>query len=167
MILDRLEAHPACHGLHPALARAFAFLERADLAALPTGRVEIDPAQEGESDAALYAVVIRGPGRDPDRDPAARIETHDRYADLQYVISGTDTMGWAPRAALGPALPREPGDDPRADVDFYPDAPEAWIKVRPGRFALFFPEDAHLPMIAMDGDGRELHKVVVKIRMAP
>ncbi|MGC8779540.1 MAG: YhcH/YjgK/YiaL family protein [Anaerolineae bacterium] len=35
------------------------------------------------------------------------------------------------------------------------------MAVGPGEFAIFFPDDAHLPMIS---DG-ELHKVVMKVRM--
>ena len=43
----------------------------------------------------------------------------------------------------------------------FTDQPTAWTAVGPGEFAIFFPEDAHLPLIS---DG-ELHKVVVKVQV--
>ena len=146
MILDILDNGDAYADLNPHFAKAFEFLHRKDLADLPEGRHEVD----GDD---VYAVVAKGVGRKPED---AQIETHDRYVDIQYVVSGTDTMGWKPRKDLGPATD---ASRPADDVAFYEDAPTAWIEVTPGMFALFFPEDAHLPMIS---DG-ELHKVIMKV----
>ncbi|BDQ35384.1 YhcH/YjgK/YiaL family protein [Pseudodesulfovibrio portus] len=147
MILDILDNADFYVPLNPHLATAFAFLRRPDLAQLETGRHEVDDD--------VYAVVARGKGRKVED---ALIETHDHYLDLQYVISGTDTMGWKARRDLGPTTEAY---DPRSDVAFYKDAPTAWAEVAPGAFAIFFPEDAHLPMIS---DG-ELHKVIMKVRV--
>jgi beta-galactosidase beta subunit len=56
MIQDVFERAPVYFGLNPHLERAFAFLARPDLAALPVGRHDVD------GDRA-WAVVARGPSR--------------------------------------------------------------------------------------------------------
>lgn len=146
MILDVLESAEKYTSLNPHFTAAFDFLHRADLADLFEGRNTVD----GDN---AYAVVIKGPGRKPEE---GQLETHDKYIDIQYVVSGIDTMGWKARKDLGPA---NGASDERNDVAFYNDAPDAWTVVKPGMFAIYFPEDAHLPMIT-DGD---LHKVVIKV----
>jgi YhcH/YjgK/YiaL family protein len=146
MILDVLGNCDAYADLNPHFAKAFEFLRRNDLTNLPEGRHEVD----GDN---VYAVVAKGVGRKPEE---AMIETHDRYIDIQYVVSGTDTMGWKPRRDLGPAAD---ASEPAKDVAFYKDTPTVWSKVTPGMLAIYFPEDAHLPMIS-DSD---LHKVIMKV----
>ncbi len=146
MILDTLANSGRYLGVHDGFRKAFEFLSRADLRGLPTGRTEI----EGER---LFALVSKGPGRSRRE---ARLEAHTRYIDLQYVISGVDMMGWKPVSACKrPAGPI----DPEKDVGYFDDDPEAWIAVHAGAFAVFFPADAHLPLV---GAG-EIHKIVVKV----
>ena len=147
MILDTLDNADAYASLNPHFAAAFAFLRRKGLDRLPEGRHEVD----GD---AVYAVVAKGMGRKPED---ALIETHDLYIDIQYVLHGTDTMGWKTRRDLGPETD---ASDLRNDVAFYQDKPTSWCAVQPGMLAIFFPEDGHLPMIS---DG-ELHKVIVKVK---
>ncbi|WP_272700615.1 YhcH/YjgK/YiaL family protein [Desulfovibrio sp. Fe33] len=147
MILDDLNAADLYAALNPRFPAAFAFLRRPDLADLPTGRIDLEDG--------LYAVVAKGPGRKAED---ALIETHDHYIDLAYVISGTDNIGWKARRDLGPSVE---ASDPRSDVAFYSDAPTHWAEVLPGMIAVYFPEDAHMPMIS---DG-EIHKIIMKVRV--
>jgi YhcH/YjgK/YiaL family protein len=148
MILDILDNADRYVELNTRFQAAMNFLRRSDLGELPTGRMEIDGN-------GLYAVVIKGPGRSP---MDALIETHDRYIDIQYLISGDETIGWKARRDLG-----EPTDatDPRNDVTFYPDKPVSWTALTPGMMGIYFPEDAHMPMLT----GGEVHKVVVKVAL--
>lgn len=146
MILDVLDNCDAYAALNPHFATAFAFLRRPDLAELAEGRHEVD----GDN---VYAVVAKGIGRKPED---ALIETHDNYIDIQFVLKGTDRMGWKPRKDLGSETE---ASDPRNDVAFYEDTPTVWTEVTPGMFAIYFPDDAHMPMIS-DGD---LHKVIMKV----
>ena len=146
MILDRLECADRYAGLNPYFEKAFDFLRQTRLEELAPGRNEIDGDR-------VYAMVLRGPGRSRDE---ARLEAHRKYIDIQVSLSGTDEIGWK-----GKSLCTEPdGDyDPGGDCELFTDTPDAWVAVGPGSFAVFFPEDAHAPMVA---DG-ELHKVVVKV----
>jgi YhcH/YjgK/YiaL family protein len=149
MILDELANAQTYSPLHPGFAPAFAFLSNPGIEDLPVGRYEIDGDR-------IYAMVQRGPGRAREE---AFLETHDRYIDIQLVLDGTDQMGWKPRSRCV-EVQRE--YDAATDIAFYRDIPTAWIAVEQGMFAVFFPEDAHLPSISPE----EIHKVVVKIRLA-
>lgn len=150
MILDTLENRNRYAGLHDDFGRAFDFLAGSGPAGLPTGRCDIDGDR-------VFAIVSEGPGRSR---AGAQLETHARYIDIQYVVSGTDEMGWKPAArCLSPAAPYDPGKD----IAFFEDTPEAWVAVPAGAFAIFFPEDAHLPLVSQG----VIRKVVVKVSVRP
>lgn len=146
MIIDVLTNADFYAGLNPHLKTAFDFLRQTDLNMLEEGRHEVD----GDK---VYAVVALGLGRKAED---ALLETHDNYIDIQYVLEGTDNIGWKARKDLG-----QPTDasDPRNDVQFYADKPSAWTAIGPGQFGIYFPEDGHMPMIS---DG-QLHKVIMKV----
>ena len=75
--------------------------------------------------------------------------------DIQYVISGDETMGWSPVEGCG----KTTEFDAKKDCGFFSDKPMAWFPVRPGCFALFYPQDAHAPCV---GEGT-CRKVVIKV----
>lgn len=146
MILDNLSNADRYLGLHRGFQKAFKFLRRPDLANLEPGRHEIDGGR-------VFALVSKGPGRTRQD---GKLETHREFIDIQCVIAGTDEMGWKPgsmcRTPAGPY-------NPEKDIRFFTDAPDAWVMVHAGAFAIFFPEDAHLPLVS---EG-EIHKIVVKV----
>lgn len=149
MILDVLENARRYLALSKGFARAFEFLSRPDLQKLPAGKYEI----EGER---VYATVSKGPGR---RKEDSLLEAHEKYIDIQLVLAGTDNMGWKPKS-----LCQQPAGeyDHKSDVRFFKDEPDAWLSTRGGAFAIFFPEDAHMPQLSSG----QLHKVVVKVAAA-
>lgn len=150
MILDTLENASRYLPVNKWFEKAFEFLLRPDLEDLPVGKYEI----AGEH---VYAMVSNGPGRKKEDAP---LETHSKYIDIQLVLAGTDNMGWKPKS-----LCRQPKAeyDPESDVQFFSDEPDSWLSTKSGAFAIFFPEDAHMPLIS---SGR-IHKVVVKVENAP
>jgi biofilm protein TabA len=148
MILDTLERCEQYVGLHPAFARAFAFLSRPDLVSLAPGRHVID----GD---LLYVSIDHKEGRSRE---GARLESHRRYIDIQLTIEGGEEIGWLPLSAC--AAPVAAFDETR-DIRFYDDCPTTWLSVPPGRFAIFFPDDAHAPLA---GRGH-LKKAIAKIAM--
>lgn len=146
MILDLLENIHQYLGLNKGFAKAIEFLMHPDLKELPAGKYEIDGDQ-------VYAIVSKEPGRKKEE---ALLETHEQYIDIQLVLAGTDTMGWKPKASC-----QQPNGeyDRTTDLQFFADQPDAWFAAKSGMFAIFFPEDAHMPLISTD----QVHKVVVKI----
>lgn len=127
------------------------FLEKTDLAALPLGKHEI----LGED---VYAMVQKVPSRDPQ---SGQFESHRKYIDIQYLISGAERIGVAPAGQLTVESPYVEAKD----VALYA-VPAQYenIEVQPGGFAVFFPEDAHLPLCHFNGE-HELHKVVIKVKV--
>ena len=89
----------------------------------------------------------------------AKLETHRKYIDIQFVISGVDEMGWRPLPSCGKASTPY---DAEKDAALFESAPDSWVAVGPGAFAVFFPEDAHAPLI---GAGEPVRKLVVKVRV--
>jgi len=148
MILDVLDNAHRYAGLNRGFGKAIEFLSRPDLKEMPPGRYEID----GER---VYAMVALEPGH---RKEDERLEIHNKYIDIQLVLAGTDDMGWRPRSSCGHPTAAY---DETADIQFFTDEPDAWLSVRGGTFAVFFPEDAHMPMISRE----IIHKVVVKVAL--
>jgi biofilm protein TabA len=146
MIYDIIENSERYATLHDGFAKAFAFLGRPDLRELAVDKYAIDGDR-------VFAMVAKDQGRDMDE---AQLEVHEKYIDIQMVLEGIDGMGWRPKV-----LCRQPAGpyDSEGDIRFYADPPAAWLPVGPGMFAIFFPEDAHLPLISAG----LIHKVVVKV----
>lgn len=146
MILDTLAQADRYLALHPLFADAFAFLRNPDLGTLQPGKHPI----QGER---LFAIVEACAGRTR---AEAKLECHRRYIDIQLVLDGVDEMGWKPTAdCVDPATDY----DGARDIRFFNDAPASWIATPAGSFCLFFPDDAHAPLV---GAGT-IRKVVVKI----
>ena len=146
MILDILDNAQRYLSLHKGFARAFDFLLRPDLKELPVGKYEIDADR-------VYAIVSKQNGR---RKEDALLETHEKYIDIQFVLAGTDDMGWKPKS-----LCKQPSGeyDQKGDEQVFADKPDAWLSTQSGAFVIFFPEDAHMPLISSG----QIHKVVVKV----
>ena len=149
MILDVIENLHKYSVLNKGFIHAIEFLLRPDLRTLALGKYEIDAER-------VYAMVSKDSGR---RKEDALLETHEKYIDIQLVLAGTDTMGWKAKS-----LCKNPASayDPAEDIQYFADEPDVWIATQSGSFVIFFPEDAHMPLISPG----QLHKVVVKIAVA-
>lgn len=151
MILDTLAHGFQYHSLSPRFERAFAFLRQVtDQTTL--GRHEI----AGEDVFALVQQYGTQPvaGRE--------YESHRKYIDVQYVQRGRELMYWAPLPLLRVG---SMAYDAAKDAALYGLVPEGVpLQVRAGQFAIFFPEDGHIPGCAWDQPA-EVRKVVVKVRV--
>lgn len=92
----------------------------------------------------------------------AILETHQRHVDIQMLLSGVEVIDLYPQASLAERDPY----DPSRDATFY-HIPVRAAPVRlaliPGRFAVFFPEDAHMPCLNAGLVPQPVRKVVVKV----
>jgi biofilm protein TabA len=145
MILDRLDNAAKYAGLKVGMAEAFGFLDQQGLENLPDGKYEI-------AGDRVYAIITRTNGRNVDE---GELEAHRKYIDIQYVISGDESMGWKAREGLVVSMDY----DIERDLEFLKGTPDSLVRVPPGSFAVFLRTDAHLPLI---GEG-PIHKVVVKV----
>jgi YhcH/YjgK/YiaL family protein len=145
MILDTLQNAARYTGLKFGSSEGFGFLDQPGLEDLPDGKYEI----AGER---VFAIIERTAGR---KVSDGQLEGHRRYLDIQYVVSGDESMGWCPREGLTTAVEY----DAEKDLEFFEGEPLSIVRIPPGSFAVFLPSDAHLPLI---GEG-PIHKVVVKV----
>ncbi len=156
MILGNLLEHRRYVALHPAFARAFEFLIQADWASLlpppPTDAASCSARHPIEGER-LYVSIDRAQGRGHD---GARLEAHRRYIDIQFTIDGYEEIGWKP---IDDCRSTSVAFDVEKDITFFHDRPEIWLPVPAGRFAIFYPEDAHAPL----GGRGVLNKAIVKI----
>jgi YhcH/YjgK/YiaL family protein len=150
MIIDTLDHSTSYETLHPRFKAAFDFLRRTDIASVPLGRTEID----GSSLFALVQEYETKPIHE------GKLESHKKYIDIQLVVEGEEFMGYAPLGGQGAAKPF----DPEKDIGFYDG--EAWFTLlRKGMFAIFFPQDAHLPGRFTDKPSK-VKKIVLKIQLS-
>ena len=145
MILDTLENAAKYAGLKMGISEAFGFLDQPGLAELAAGEYEI----LGDR---VFAIIMHENGR---KVGDAELEGHRKYIDIQYVISGEESMGWKAREGLVNSVDY----DEEKDLEFFEGEADSILRVPPGSFAIFLPTDAHLPLL---GNG-PIHKVVVKV----
>ena len=145
MILDSLEHTEKYTSLHKGLEAGFRFLRQPDVTELPAGTYEIDGDR-------IFAIVDHATSR---RAEEGQLEGHRRYIDIQYIISGEESIGWSPTTDLTISVDY----DPKKDLQFFEEKADSIILIPPGTYAIFFPEDAHLPLI---GSG-PIHKVIIKV----
>jgi len=128
--------------------QAFAFLKEADLLNLPVGKQEL----EGEH---LFIAVNEYDSKELSD---TKYESHRKYIDIQYVISGEEKMGVTTldKAKL------EGSYDAEKDLAFYTSEQGEYYKATSANFFVFFPEDVHRPSVKVD-NSVPVKKVVVKI----
>ena len=148
MILDKIENWDKYSALHPKFKAAFEYLQKNDLAKLPKGDYEI----EGKN---LYVAVAHEEFRVKDN---YYHEAHKVYIDIQVSLKGSFEAG---HKFLGKCINKVKEYNPDKDVEFYSDLPESKVLISEGEFAIFFPEDAHLPYPPKES----LTKVVFKVKV--
>ncbi len=148
MIFSALSQSDRYAALHPLFPRAFEFMRNTDLLSLAPGRYPIVEKQ-------LFVIVENVPGR---ARADAKLECHRRYIDIQLVLEGNEEMGWKTLADCREAVSDYSEEK---DIRFFDDAPASWIAVPPGHFCIFFPEDAHAPLISNGQVRKAIFKVAV------
>ena len=131
--------------------KAFIFLKSNDLTALELKRHDID----GDN---LYAPVSEYLTKNEED---ARYEAHQKYIDIQYVVSGKELIGVAPMSQKKDVLEAY---DSTKDIEFLTVTGGENLLAMPDRFFIFFPDDAHRPGLK-DGENSPVRKVVVKVKI--
>ena len=150
MIFDHLHNARLYENLHPGLKTGLALLADSAVLSLPDGRHLID----GERLIAMpqcYETRLASAGK---------WESHRRYIDIQYILQGEELMGWANTSLLKMSEPY----DPARDVAFHQGA-GSLIQVPADYFAIFYPQDAHMPCLAVNDRPSPVRKMVLKIAL--
>lgn len=149
MIIDKIENAHLYKGLGNRIQKAFEYINKTDLINIKPGKYEID----GENIFALINEYKTKP------ESEGKLEAHRKYIDVQYVISGEELIGYTP---LGNQIILEPYKEEN-DVEFFK-GEKSFTKVSEGMFAIFFPEDVHMPWI-ITGKISFVKKLVIKVRV--
>jgi biofilm protein TabA len=148
--IDKVQFAKQYHLNQAAWDKVFAYLKNTDLKTLANGRHVID----GDN---VYAIVTEAPTKDYDK---TAFESHRKYIDLQYVITGEENMAKAPVTSVTVSKPY----DDATDLANYTGEGKIYT-VPEGTFMLFFPTDAHRPNITPGGN-KVVKKIVIKIKVA-
>ena len=91
-------------------------------------------------------------------------ETHRQNIDIQYLLKGNEKIACLP---VGELFETKPYND-ETDAAFYnavSDLNPLSFDLRPGYFAIFFPQDGHMPQLCVL-EPEDVKKVVVKVRLS-
>lgn len=149
MILDKLENSALYENITDNLKAGFRFLNSTDLQGLEAGKFEIDGMN-------VFALVSE---YETKKHEDCRPEAHRDYADIQYIISGKEAIGFV-------TLKDQPETEayiPEKDIVFYASETSPLI-LEAGMFAVFFPQDIHRPCMQIDRP-EKVKKVVIKVRL--
>jgi len=149
MIIDKIENSKLYEGISQRIKEAFEYIRNTDLKNIKPGKYEID----GEN---IFALISEYKTK---AESEGKLEAHRKYIDVQCVISGEELMGYAP---LGIQQFLEPYKDEN-DIVFFK-GEKSFTKVSSGMFAIFFPEDVHMPGMST-GKISDVKKLVIKVRI--
>ncbi|MDO4326757.1 MAG: YhcH/YjgK/YiaL family protein [bacterium] len=152
MIFSSTHAVDCPYQYPEAIKTAFQWIADNDVANMEAGTYEV----QGRD---IYVMI-----QDITTQPAEvrRAERHDLYLDIQYIVSGTERMGYVPYTGKEEIL-----DNPEnKDVVHYTNLEnETFVDVPAGSYCIFFSNDIHRPGCAA-GEPMAVRKAVIKIKEA-
>ena len=147
MITDTILNASTYFTIAPRITAALKFLQRPDLATLTLGKHVLD----GDK---LFALVQEYASKTPEQ---TFWESHRKYIDVQSIQSGIEAMGWSPMQEM--KIKKD--YDPAKDLIVWEGAGQL-VQFQAGSFAIFFPQDVHMPGLSID-QPRQVRKIVLKV----
>lgn len=147
MIVDDLKHTQLYAKMGANLEEAFHYIATTDLTNLPEGKFAID----GEK---LFAVVSQYETKALEQ---CSWEAHRKYIDIQIILSGKEKMGYCRINDMRTTT----AYDQEKDLLFL-EGQGDFVTVKEGMFALFAPNDAHMPGVQVDNP-ESVKKIVVKV----
>ena len=149
MIFDTLKNIGCYRGLSSNMDRAIDTILNTDFSSLPVGKYEVDGAN------VFY--MIQEPQLKEEEN--ALYEVHRRYADIQFALTDGETILALPMDQIEAWQPFNEEKDVGFSANTEPGIP---LEMHAGSFAIFFPQDAHMPCLR-GGDEKTCRKLVVKV----
>jgi YhcH/YjgK/YiaL family protein len=118
---------------------------------------ELEPGIHQIIENELFAIVEQVNARVRE---AAKLECHRKYIDIQLVLGGCDEMGWKSLSECHSPIAEFNSEK---DIQFFNDPINTWIATHANEFCIFFPQDAHAPLV---GSGK-IRKIIFKIAANP
>ena len=149
MIYDSLAHIEFYKGIHPGVYKGLKLLAETDFSQLEDKRHEVD----GDD---LFFLLQSYETKPENLTP----ETHQKYIDIQCVLSGVEAMGVGALEDMTETVEARP----EGDIWFHHGPVDSHVMLAPGKFAVLWPGDAHAPCIAVNGP-TPCRKVVVKVKL--
>lgn len=147
MIIDHLRHAKQFHVLGIGIRAGLDFLARPDLITLETGRYDLPDSGGSYALVQEYETKLRA---------QTKWEAHRKMIDLQFLVRGQEWMGYADIARLKM-------EGYHADDDYsLGEGDGDWLRLDAQYFVILFPQDGHMPSIAV-AEPQKVRKVVVKI----
>lgn len=147
MIIDQLSNVQTYENISANLQKAFDYMKNTDLDQLKEGKYPID----GDK---VFAIVSEYETKSLEE---GAWEAHRKYMDVQYIISGKEKMGYAPLNEMKTTVEY----DEEKDILFL-EGEGDFVTVKEGMFAIFAPNDVHMPCIKI-GESQHIKKLIVKV----
>jgi len=147
MIIDRIENASLYYTLGSGIADALEYIKKNDLSKIESGKYEIHKDK-------IKMIVNEYEQKCSDR---VTMEAHRKNIDVQYWVSGSELMGYAPLLTQSVL---EPYSDEK-DCGLYA-ADGSFSKLEKGMFAIYFPTDLHTAIIDPECDSK-VRKIVFKV----
>jgi len=152
MMLDQLDSALIYTGLGKRISIGLALLNEDLVRNATPGKYEVD----GEN---LFYIVDEYETKPVEE---GRLEIHRKYLDIQYIVSGEECIGVAPLEGLT----EETRYDGQRDLAFYEYEPSiSKLHLNQGMFAIFWPNEPHMPCRRIGNTSEKVKKIVVKVRM--
>lgn len=149
MIIDKIENTELYTGLNKRIKIALDYIKQTDFSKLELGKHNI------ENDT-IYALLNEYTTKDS---KGCLLEAHRKYIDVQYVVEGEEQVGLA--TLDGQKAVKE--YDEKDDYLLY-DEKHSLVPFKKGMFAIFFPDDLHLPEIKLNTISK-VKKVIIKVKI--
>ena len=149
MIYDKINNIDFYQGLSADICEGLKYLQQID-ADIPSGVHQINPRVKAI--VSEYETKLQN---------EHGYEAHKKYIDIQYLISGAERIACLPIEKL---IETEPYNEEK-DAAFYKAAinPQEMV-IGDGYFAIFFPQDGHMPQLCVDKP-MKVKKVVIKVEI--
>lgn len=147
MIIDLFSQRRRYFPLHPLLSYVCDFAETHDLAGFETSKTEIGRGVK---------LIIDEYTTKPQEEKKA--EYHRKYIDLQLMLSGVERFGYADLSRCSEKIPYDAEKEAgfvNGSLDF--------CTLHAGNFAVFFPNDVHMPGVQKPEGSCIVKKAVFKI----
>lgn len=151
MIIDHISRLRQYDTVYPGTAKAADFLEKLNAAEAAPGRYEID----GDKICAMIQQY------DTQQEENLLWEYHERYLDIQYILSGEETILWTNQSDLTDCSEFNKEKDSAVSSCRCTCTP---VLLKPGQLAILAPQDAHKPK-CIAGKSCPVTKVVVKVAL--
>lgn len=149
MIVDQLSQSSIYNPIVPGFDRAMAWLKDQDTIRLENGNYSI----AGDEIFANVTTI------DPQNVADTRFEAHQQYIDCHVILTGQETVSYAPLRTLSIETPYAA----ETDCQFLAGKGQL-LNVQAGQFWIALPQDAHWPCI-QTGTCAVVRKIIFKLRI--